>query len=44
MHENVLYDIAWAGICNSLKNTVIQMTPACRRFDTLNEFLDMAKA
>jgi hypothetical protein len=43
-YKEVLYDIAWAGLRNSLKNKVGQMTPACGRFDTLDEFLDKAAA
>jgi hypothetical protein len=43
-HEEVLYDIAWAGLHNSLKNKVGPMTPACGKFDTLNEFFDKAVA
>jgi len=43
-HEEVLYDIAWAGLRNSLKNNVGSMTPTCGRFDTLDEFFDQAVA
>ena len=43
-HEEVLYNIAWAGLRNSLKNKVGPMTPACSRFDTLEEFLNKAAA
>jgi len=43
-HEAVLYDIAWAGLCNSLKNQVGLMTPACGRFDTFDKFFDKAAA
>jgi hypothetical protein len=43
-HEEVLYDIAWAGLRNSLKMIVGPMTPACGRFDTLDEFFDKATA
>jgi len=43
-HEEVLYEIAWASIYNSLKNTVGPMMPACGRFDTFDEFFDMAAA
>jgi hypothetical protein len=39
-HEEVLYDIAWVGLRNSLKNKVGLMMPACCRFDTLDEFFD----
>ena len=35
-HEEVLYDTAWAGICNSLINKVGPMMSACGRFDTLD--------
>jgi len=41
-HEEVLYDIAWAGLRNSLKNTVGPMMPACITVDTLDEFFDKA--
>jgi len=41
-HEEVLYDIAWAGLRNSLNNKVGPMTPACGRFDTLDEFFPKA--
>jgi len=34
-HEEVLYDIAWTGLRNPLKNNDGLMTPACGRFDTL---------
>ena len=37
-HEDVLYDIGWAGIRNSLKNKVGPMTPDCGQFDTFDEF------
>ena len=43
-HEEVLCDIAWAGLRNSLKNKVGPMTPACGRLDTLDEFFDKAAA
>jgi hypothetical protein len=43
-NEEVLYDIAWAALRNSLKNNVGPRTPACGRFDTLDEFLDKAAA
>jgi hypothetical protein len=43
-HEEVLYDIAWAGLRNSFKNNVALMTPACVRFDTLDEVFDKAAA
>jgi len=43
-NDEVLYDIAWAGLRNSLKNKVGPMTPACGRFDTLDEFFDKAMA
>jgi len=42
--EEVIYDIAWAGLRNSLKNKVGPMVPACGRFDTLDEFFDKAVA
>jgi hypothetical protein len=43
-HEEILYDIAWAGLRNSLKNKVGPMTPPCGRFVTLDEFFDKAAA
>jgi len=43
-YEEVLYEIAWAGLCNSLKNKVGPMTPSCGRFDTLDEYFDKAAA
>jgi len=43
-HEEVLYDIAWAGLRNSLKNKVGPMTPACSRFDSLDKLFHKAAA
>ena len=43
-HEEVLYNIGWAGLRNSLKIKVGPMTPACGRFDTLDEFFVKAAA
>ena len=43
-HEEVFYDIAWGGLRNSLKNKVGSMTPACGRFDSLDEFFDKESA
>jgi len=43
-HKEFLYDIAWAGLCNSLKYKVGLMMPTCDRFDTLDEFLNTAAA
>jgi hypothetical protein len=43
-HEEVIYDIAWAGLCNSLKNKVGPMTPPCGCFASLDEFFDKAAA
>jgi len=43
-HEEVLYDIAWAGLRNSLKNIIGTMTHACGRFDTLEEIFVKAAA
>jgi len=43
-HEEVLYNIAWAGLHNSLTNKVGPMKPACGRCDTLDEFFDQAAA
>jgi len=43
-HEEVLHNIAWAGLCNSLKNKVGLITPACSRFDTMDEFFNKAAA
>jgi len=41
-HEEVLYDIACAGLHNSLKNKVELMTHTCGTTDTLDEFFDNA--
>jgi len=43
-HEEVVYDIPWAGLRNPLKNKLGPMTPACGRFDTLDEFFAKAAA
>jgi len=43
-HEEVLYNIPWAGLRNYLKNKVGPMMPAYGRFDTLNQFFDEAAA
>jgi len=43
-NEEVLHNIAWAGLHNSVKNKVGPMTPACGTFDTLDEIFDMATA
>jgi hypothetical protein len=43
-HEEVLYDIACAGLSNSLTNKVGLMMTACSGFDTLDEFFDKAPA
>jgi hypothetical protein len=43
-HEKVFYDIAWAGLRNSPKDHVPNMTPPYCRFDTVNRFIDMAVA
>jgi len=43
-HEEVLYDIAWAGLHKSLKNIVRPMMPACGRSDSLDKFFDKAVA
>jgi hypothetical protein len=42
--KEVLYDIAWAGLRNSLKNKVGPRTSTCSRFDTLDQFFDKAAA
>jgi len=42
--KEVLYDIAWAGLCNCLKKSVGLMTLTCGRFDTLHDFFDKATA
>lgn len=42
--EVVLYDIARAGLPDSLKNKVGPMSPGCRRVDSLDEFFDKATA
>jgi hypothetical protein len=36
-HEEVQYDIAWPGHSNFVKNNVGPMTPACGRFNILDE-------
>jgi len=41
-HEEVLYDISWAGLCNSPMNIVRPLTPAGSRFDTLDEIFAKA--
>jgi hypothetical protein len=41
-NKEVLYDIAWAGLRNSLMNKVGLMLHAWGRFDTLDEFFDTA--
>ena len=43
-HEEVLYYIAWAGLCNSHKNKVEPMIPGCGRFNTLAKFFDKSAA
>ena len=43
-YKEGLYDIAWAGLRNSVKSKAGPMTPACGRFDTLDEFFDKAVA
>jgi len=43
-HEDVLYDSAWAGLRNCLKNKVGPLTPTCRRLDTFDQILDKAAA
>jgi len=43
-HEELLHDIAWAGLRNSLKNKVGPMPPTCGRLDTVDEFFDKAAA
>jgi len=43
-HQELLFDIAWAGLRNSLKNNVGLMTPANGRFDTLAKFFGKAAA
>jgi hypothetical protein len=43
-HEEVLDDIAWAFLRNSLKNKVGPRTPACGKFDSLDKFFDKAAA
>jgi len=37
-HEEVLYDIAWAGLRNSLKNKVRPITPGCGRYDSSDNY------
>jgi len=43
-HEEVLYNIARAGLRNSLKDKVGPRMPAAGRFDTLDEIFDNAVA
>jgi hypothetical protein len=43
-HEEVLYDIGWAGLPNSLKHNVGPMAPPCGRLTTLDTFFDKATA
>jgi len=43
-HEDVLFDITWAGLRNSRKNKVGPMTTTCGRLDTLDEVFDKAVA
>jgi len=42
--EEVLYDIAWAGLGNCIQNKVGPMMPACGRFDNLDQFFHKAAA
>jgi len=42
--KEVLYDIACAGLCNTLKNKVGLITPAWGRFNTIEEFFDKTAA
>jgi hypothetical protein len=43
-HEEVLYDIAWACLRNTLKNMVRPMTSACGRFDTFGGSLRQGRS
>jgi len=43
-HEEVLYNIAWEGLPNTLKNTVEPMTAACGRGESLDKLFDNAAA
>jgi hypothetical protein len=43
-HDEVLYDIAWVGLRNTVMNKVGPMTAACGRFDCLDEFFDQTAA
>jgi len=43
-HEDVFYNIAWAGLRNSLKNTVGPLMPVSGRFDSFHEIFDKAAA
>jgi hypothetical protein len=43
-HKEILYDIGWAGLHNSLKTKNGPITPTCARFDFFDEFFDKAAA
>jgi len=43
-HEEGFNDVGWAVLCNTFKNTVGPMKPACCKLHTLNEFFDNAVA
>jgi hypothetical protein len=43
-HKEVLYDIAWAGLNNSVKNNVRPMTADWGRYDAFDEVFDKAAA
>jgi hypothetical protein len=42
--KEVLYDIAWAGVRNSLQNKFGRMTPGCSIVDTLDRFFEKGVA
>jgi hypothetical protein len=44
MYEDVIYDIAWSGLRNSLRTKVGLMTPAFGRYHSSDEFRDNAAA
>jgi hypothetical protein len=43
-HDEVLYEIAWVGLRNTVMNKGGPMTAACGRFDSLDEFFDQTAA
>ena len=43
-HDEVLYNIAYTALRNSLKNKVRPMTPSCSSVDTWDELFDKAES